>query len=114
MTPDARYVVFEKNTSVYSADGAFPTPTGVSPGSLARGANHVSITVTGGFFLPDAIVSGDPGVTVHSTQFNADGSLTVVVSVAADAAVGNHTVKVQNPGAVGDSWGDCANCLTVT
>lgn len=115
MTPDGRYVVFQKDAAaVFTTDGAFPKPIGVSPGFLARGSDHVSMTIAGGFFLPNAIVDGGPGITIHSTQFDANGSLTVVLSIAADAAVGDHTIKVQNPGAVGDSWGYCSDCLAVT
>ena len=115
MTPDGRYVTFAREqTVVFTTDAAFPVPVGLETGVLPRGADHVSVRIDGGFFLPNATVDGGAGITIHSTQFNANGSLTVVMSVAADAAVGDHTIKVRNPGVVGDSSGWCINCLAVT
>ena len=86
----------------------------MNPGILPRGATHVSAHIYGGFFLSSSTVDPGPGITIESTTFNLDGSLTVVMSIAADADVGDHTIKVKNPGTLSNTPGSCINCLAVT
>ena len=98
---------------VFTADGTVPTPIGLRPGTLARGASQVSVNIAGGFFLSTSVVEGDAGVTIESPQFQPDGSIDVVLSIAPDAAVADHTIKVRNPGTIGNIPGPCTDCLAV-
>ncbi len=126
LTPDARYAAFQSRADllgvhdipdapdVFTVDGTVPTPIGMNPGILPRGATHVSAHIYGGFFLPGSTVDPGPGITIESTTFNVDGSLTVVMSIASNADIGDHTIKVKNPGTLSNTPGSCTDCLAVT
>lgn len=86
------------------------TPVSCSPATVAAGSSNVNITVTGsvisgsGFFDPGAefpnriaAAVGGAGVTVNSVTFTSATSVTLNVSVAANAAAGSRTVTITNP-----------------
>jgi plastocyanin len=76
---------------------AAPTITSVSPTSIARGSSNVSFSVTGTGFRKGvkAKVSG-MGVTVSSVVRVNSTHLTLTISAASSAPVGNRTLTVTN------------------
>jgi hypothetical protein len=91
-----------------------PTVTGANPSSVNRGRSGVSVVVSGTDFAADSTVSFGPGVTVASVTRDVSGSadtITAIVSVASDAALGARTITVSNPTA--GSSGVCVDCFAV-
>ena len=75
-----------------------PTITGISPASRGQSATNQNLTLTGTNFVNGAVVTfANSGVTVNSTTFNSATSLTVNVTVAANASLGTSTVTETNP-----------------
>jgi hypothetical protein len=99
---------------VFTADAAHPMPTSVTPSTVARGAQHVMVTVAGGFMLDSSSFDLGPGITVESVTHLANGSQRLTVSVAGDAVTGTRDVVVSIPGAMGKASGTCFACLTVS
>jgi hypothetical protein len=77
---------------------ASPTISAVTPGSGARGASHVIVTVTGTGYQPGAYVEiGGNGIVIHNSTVNNAGSITIDLSIAASAPTGNRSLTVINP-----------------
>ena len=75
-----------------------PTITGISPASRGQSATNQNLTLTGTNFVNGAVVTfANSGITVNSTTFNSATSLTVNVTVAANASLGTSTVTETNP-----------------
>jgi hypothetical protein len=71
----------------------------VSPNSRGRGATNNTVIVTGGGFVNGATAAfSGTGVTVNSTTWNNANQLTLIVSVASNAALGTRDLTVTNPG----------------
>jgi hypothetical protein len=98
----------------FVADAARPAPTMATPSSVARGAQHVTVRIDGGFLLDDASYDLGPGITVESVTHLANGSQRLTVSVAADASTGSRDVTVSLPGVTGAATGTCGSCLHVS
>lgn len=123
---NGRYVAFTSNSKlvpgdtdtnddVYTRYAIHPTVSSVAPTSVARGASHLSLTVTGAEFLPGATVAvAGTGVTVNSVSVQSSTVLKVDVSSSAGAAVGARNVMISNTGGFGHSDALCASCLAVT
>ena len=79
-------------------DAPDPTIATVSPAIVGQGASQLPVTITGANFVATPEVTIDPptGVTVDSVTWNSSTKLTVLVSTAADAATGQHSVTVAN------------------
>lgn len=120
-----RYLAFSTSAPLVSDDdngfedvftryAIHPELTDVTPGSIARGASHVTLTLTGTELLSGlgASISGT-GITIHSVTQQSPTLATVVVSVAADAPVGDRDVTAINQGGFGHSDDVCTACLTV-
>jgi hypothetical protein len=88
-------------------------PTTATPSTLTRGAQHVMVTVAGGFLLDSSSFDLGPGITVESVTHLANGSQRLTVSVAGGAATGKRDVNVSVPGAMGEAKGTCFGCLTI-
>jgi Tol biopolymer transport system component len=93
--------------------GLRPLAWATSPGSVARGAQHVTTTVIGVGMVAATIDLG-PGITVHSATPTLNGYVQVDLSVAADAAPGPRDVRVTNHSPGGEAVETCSGCLTVT
>ena len=87
-----------------TGSGAFPAITGVAPAGVAQGATSFQVTITGinttfsassviTFSLPPG-VAGTNGITPGTATVNSATSLTVPITVAADATAGARDVKV--------------------
>jgi hypothetical protein len=98
----------------FVADAALPMPTSVTPSNLSRGAQHVVVTLAGGFLLANATYDFGAGVTVESVSHRTDGSQRLTVSVAPDAPVGARDVTVRLPGSMGAASGTCSGCMTIS
>lgn len=89
-----------------------PTATGVAPSSRGQGATNQDLTIAGTDLLDGATVSfSGAGITVNSTTFVDDTTLTVNVSIDGAAATGSRNVTVQNPD--GATAAVCTACFTV-
>ncbi len=121
-----RYLAFSTSSPLVSDDtngfedvftryAIHPVVKDVAPGSIARGASNVTLTVTGTELLSGlgASISGS-GITIHSVNQESTTSAKIVVSVAADAPVGARDVTVINQGGFGHSDDMCSACLTIT
>lgn len=96
-----------------------PTISSSSPSGIARGTSK-PVTITGKMFLPGAIVLAADGVKVTAgvAVVNSETSITVTLTVAANAPTGATALYVQNVGTGlgvnGGAIGRCTTCLTVT
>jgi hypothetical protein len=94
-----------------------PVVSGVSPGSVARGASNVVLTISGTGFAAGAKVVPPPGVTVDTTTVVNTTTIQVKVHVDANAPTGAGGVSVGVPGGLGlyyGSLGGCSGCLNIT
>jgi hypothetical protein len=76
-----------------------PTITSINPASGVRGAS-MTITITGTNFDTkpgNTSVSGDAGLSITQITVSSATSLTGTLSIAATAAVGDHSLKVVTP-----------------
>ncbi|BCG48657.1 hypothetical protein GEOBRER4_n3553 [Citrifermentans bremense] len=75
-----------------------PTVTGLSTTSMAQGSGPSTVTITGTGFQNGATVDvSGTGVTAGTVSYVNATTLTVPVTVAADAAAGARTLTVTNP-----------------
>jgi hypothetical protein len=105
----------DEHLAVYTTFTMRPGVSSVAPSSVARGAAHVVLTITGTELLSGltAAVAGT-GVTVNSVTLQSPTQLTADISVAPNAPVGARNVVVSNTGGFGHSDALCAGCLTIT
>lgn len=90
---------------------AAPTIQTVSPNTRAVGLANQTINVTGTGFVDGAVATfSGTKVSVNSTTFNSSTSLTLNVSIAADAATGPRDLTVTNPDT---GAATCSGCFTV-
>lgn len=112
---------FFDGSEIFTVVASTPTVTGVSPTSMAQGATgNVVITGTGFFDTPDprgdfgAFLDGNgiiTGITQNSTTFNSSTSITINVTLAADATLLTTDVGMGNP----DTGGaDLPDSFTIT
>ena len=88
-----------------------PTVTSASPGSAARGATNVTVTITGSDFVSGAAaVIGGGGLAMSNVTVVDSNTITMKVNVAASAAVGTRTITVTNP----DGGKGASACFSVT
>src|SRR5262249_26107751 len=88
---------------------ANPTPPGVVPNSVGRGAISFPITITGTGFAPGSTVSfSGSGVMAGTPTSITPTQIVVPVSVTTSATTGNRNVIVNVPGAPAAT---CTNCL---
>lgn len=86
-----------------TAAGAFtvnvgPSIVSLTPDALATGVSHLAVIVSGGGFAVTPTVSfSGTGITVHSVVRNTSNQLTLDVSIASDAPLGDRDVTVTNP-----------------
>lgn len=75
-----------------------PTLTGVSPNRLGQGVSSHNVTLTGTGFLAGAVASfpNNSGIIVNSTTVASSTSVTVNITVAANAPTGATDVKITN------------------
>jgi hypothetical protein len=89
---------------------ANPTATGVTPGSVGRGAISFPVSVTGTGLTPTSTVSvSGTGVTVATTYVSST-QLDITVTVASNATLGSRDVTVDVPGAPAAV---CTGCLSI-
>jgi hypothetical protein len=105
----------DEDLAVYTTFTMRPVPATVVPSSVARGAAHVVLTITGTELLSGltATVAGT-GVTVNSVTLQSPTQMKADISVTAGAPVGARNVVISNTGGFGHSDALCAGCLTVT
>ena len=90
-------------TTTTTKDVGAPVVSSVSRSSVSRGRTGLGITVTGTHFRPGATVAFGPGVTVASQSLSGS-TISAVIDVAGDAALGERTVTVTNTdGTAGDA-----------
>jgi hypothetical protein len=92
----------------FSVDAA-PTVSGMTPGTLSRGAT-ADVTITGTNFVPASSLTLGSGLTVSDVVVTDANTITATVSVAATTGTGNRTVVVTNPDF---GKGTCTTCLRV-
>ena len=125
LSGNGRYIAFLTKASLDVGDAGYdddvytryaiePSATAIAPLTLARGATHAVVTVTGAELLSGATATFGAGVTVHSVTLQNGTTLKADVSVSATAAVGKRDVQVQNTGGFGQSSGFCFGCLTIS
>jgi G:T-mismatch repair DNA endonuclease (very short patch repair protein) len=90
---------FVTSSEVFTVTAA-PTFTSITPDSRGQGAASQNLAVVGTGFVDGVTVQfSGAGVTVNSVTFNSATSLTVNVSVAADAAATARDLVLTNPDA---------------
>lgn len=125
LSGNGRYVAFqtpsklvgddtEDHDDIYTRYAIQPGVTSAAPTSLARGATHAVVTITGTELLSGADVSFGSGITINSVNVQSPTTLTVDVSVSPTAPVGSHPIAVINTGGFGQSNGWCFDCLTIS
>lgn len=94
-----------------TADGP-PIVTSLSTGARGQDSQAQTLTVTGNNFLNGAAAAfSGTGVTLNSVTFNSVASLTLGITVAADASLGGHDLTITNPGNLS---GTLASALSIT
>jgi hypothetical protein len=88
-----------------------PTVSGLSPGSLARGASAQIVASGSGFSAGGATSFSGSGVAIKSAAVKSATELVLDVSVAADAPTGPRDLTYTDPAG---SKATCTGCLRVT
>ena len=73
-----------------------PKLTSVSPTAAAQGKSGLSVALTGSNFLTNPACSFGNDITVTSCTYNSSTSITAVINVLANAALGSRNVMVTN------------------
>ncbi len=86
-------------TQSFTVSNPVAALTNLSPASAVQGESSRQVVLTGTGFVVGATVSFTPGtdITVNTTTVNSPTQITISISVAAGAAIGNRSVRVSNP-----------------
>lgn len=89
--------VIESATGPFSPSSSNPTIQSLSPSQITEGSSAFNLGVSGGNFVPGAVV--DFGSTPLSTNWQNSGALTAAVPATLVAHAGTIPITVTNPGA---------------
>ena len=108
---DGNYATSTSNIVTLVVNGATTlTVTGVTPGSVGRGATNFPITVSGTGFASGAKVTiSGTGIAVNSTTFISSTSLKANITVSSSTSATSRNVTVT----VGSTSATCTDCLGV-